>query len=468
MSALIGKKLGQLEVVEQIGQGGMATVYKAYQPALDRFVAIKVLPAAYAKDPTFMERFIREARAIARLYHPHILPVHDFGEQDGTTYIVMEYVSGGTLKRRLKPNQVMPLRDTIELVLQACQALECAHQHNIVHRDIKPGNMLLRSDNFLLLSDFGIAKILESNTVLTRTGVGIGTPQYMSPEQGTGSPNVGPRSDLYSLGIVLYQAVAGRVPYGSPGDAPLTISLKHINEPLPPPRQFAPDLPPMVEQVILKSLEKDADRRFQSATEMIEALNAIMMALRGGPSMGFSRAFESLSPVGAQAPEAPAAQSQFAAPQPITPASPIPTPARGIACFRCGSENLPGKLFCTTCGYDLSGRRGQNDRFLGPTGRPYYARFSMMNGPLSGRHFTLHQDTTSIGRTTGNDIIIPDLTVSRQHAVLRFENGHWVVEDKNSANGTFVNGVRIRWPQPLAEGDQIRFGDEIVIFNVVQ
>jgi pSer/pThr/pTyr-binding forkhead associated (FHA) protein len=125
-------------------------------------------------------------------------------------------------------------------------------------------------------------------------------------------------------------------------------------------------------------------------------------------------------------------------------------------------------MFCTTCGYDLSGRRAQSDRALGANGRPYYAHFSMMNGPLTGRHFTLHQDTTSIGRTTGNDIIIPDLTVSRQHALLRFENGHWVVEDKNSANGTFVNGARIRWPQPLNEGDQIRFGDEIVIFNVIQ
>src|SRR5579871_6299184 len=187
MSALIGKKLGQLEVVEQIGQGGMATVYKAYQPALDRFVAIKVLPAAYAKDHTFMERFVREARSISKLSHPHILPVHDFGEQDGTTYIVMEYVSGGTFKKKLKQGQPMALREAIDLILQACQALECAHQNNIVHRDVKPGNMLLRSDSFMLLSDFGIAKILESNTVLTRTGVGIGTPQYMSPEQGTGS-----------------------------------------------------------------------------------------------------------------------------------------------------------------------------------------------------------------------------------------------------------------------------------------
>jgi serine/threonine protein kinase len=453
-------------VVEQIGQGGMATVYKAYQPALDRFVAIKVLPAAYAKDPTFMERFVREARAIAKLYHPHILPVHDFGEQDGTTYIVMEYVSGGTLKRRLKPSQPMPLRDAIDLILQTCQALECAHQHNIVHRDIKPGNMLLRSDNFLLLSDFGIAKILEANTVLTRTGVGIGTPQYMSPEQSTGLPNVGPRSDLYSLGIVLYQAVAGRVPFGSPGDAPLTISLKHVNEPLPPPRQFAPDLPPPLEQVIIKSLEKDPDKRYQTATDMIEALNNVNMALRG-PSIGFSTAFQAVAPQFSPPPSSHIEPPSVGGGQPSTPVSPLPA-SQGVTCFRCSAVNLPGKLFCTTCGYDLSGRRGQNDRAVGPTGRPYYARFSMMNGPLTGRHFTLHQDTTSIGRTTGNDIIIPDLTVSRQHALLRFESGRWVVEDKNSANGTFVNGVRIRWPQPLSEGDQLRFGDEIVIFNVVQ
>jgi serine/threonine protein kinase len=463
MSTLIGKKLGHLEVVEQIGQGGMATVYKAYQPALDRFVAIKVLPATYAKDPTFMERFVREARAIAKLYHPHILPVHDFGEQDGTTYIVMEYVSGGTFKKKLKQGQPMALREAIDLILQACQALECAHQNNIVHRDVKPGNMLLRSDSFMLLSDFGIAKILESNTVLTRTGVGIGTPQYMSPEQGTGSAVDG-RSDIYSLGIVLYQAVTGRVPFGSPGDAPLMISLKHVSDPLPPPRQFAPDLPPMVEQVIVKALEKDPARRFQTATEMIDALSNINMALRG-PTVGFSSAFSAIAPPDRQSFPLPPDPGQL---QPMTPASPAGG-TQGGPCFRCGSENLPGKLFCTTCGYDLSGRRALNDRVVNPmTGRPYYAHLALMNGPLTGRHFRLHQDTTTVGRTTGNDIIIPDLTVSRHHAILRFESGHWVVEDKGSANGTFVNGTRIRWPQQLSEGDQIRFGDEIVLFSIVQ
>ncbi len=456
MSALIGKTLGQLQVVEQIGQGGMATVYKAYQPTLDRYVAIKVLPPSYAKDQTFKERFIREARAVAKLYHPHILPVHDFGEQDGTAYIVMEYVSNGTFKRRLLPNQPMPMRDALDLILQAAQALECAHQHNIVHRDVKPGNMLLRSDGFLLLSDFGIAKILEATSNLTRTGVGIGTPQYMSPEQAKGVA-VDQRSDLYSLGIVLFQAVTGRVPFGVPGDPPLAISLKHVNEPLPSPSQFAPGLPPMVEQVIVRSLEKDPDQRYQTATEMIEALSNVYTALRG-PSFGFSTAFDALVP----ASPAPSASVQ------MTPSSQPMAAPHGITCFRCGSENLPGKLFCTTCGYDLSGRRAGNDRVVGPNGRPYYARLSMMNGPLTGRRFTLHQDTTTIGRTTGNDLIVPDLTVSRHHATLRFDGTHWVVEDKESANGTFVNGTRIRWPQPLTDGDQVRFGDEIVIFNVVQ
>jgi tRNA A-37 threonylcarbamoyl transferase component Bud32 len=462
MSTLIGKTLGQLEVREQIGQGGMATVYKAYQPALDRFVAIKVLPASYAKDKTFRDRFVREARAVANLYHPHILPVHDFGEQDGTAYIVMEYVAHGTFKRRLVPQQPMPLGDALDLMLQAAQALECAHQHKIVHRDVKPANMLLRSDGFLLLSDFGIAKILEDTSNLTRPGVGIGTPQYMSPEQAKGMP-VDQRSDIYSLGIVLYQAVTGRVPFGVPGDAPLAISLKHVHEPLPPPSQFAPGLPPMLEQVILRALEKDADRRYQTVTQMIEAMGVVYTALRG-PSFGFSTAFDAIVPA---APSLPPGALPGSGPMPAAPAGP-PAAPRGITCFRCGSENLPGKLFCTTCGYDLSGRRGGNDRVLGPNGRPYYARLSMRNGPLNGLRFTLHQDTTTIGRTDDNDLIIPDLTVSRHHATLRFDGSHWVVEDTQSANGTFVNDTRIRWPQKLVDGDRVRFGDEIADFNVVQ
>ena len=186
LKALIGKSLGQFRIVEGIGTGGMAAVFKAYQPTLDRYVAVKVLPAYHARDPVFVKRFVQEARSVARLAHPNIVQLHDFGEQDNITYIVMEYVDGGTLKDRLK--RPLPVAEAVEFVIQAAEGLDCAHRNGIVHRDVKPANMLVRKDGHLLLSDFGIAKILEGTTNLTRVGTGIGTPQYMSPEQGMGQP----------------------------------------------------------------------------------------------------------------------------------------------------------------------------------------------------------------------------------------------------------------------------------------
>jgi len=219
MNALVGRSLGQFRIVERIGAGGMATVFKAYQPNLDRYVAIKVLPAYHARDPIFVKRFVQEARAVAKLVHPNILQIHDFGEQDNITYIVMEYVEGGTLKDRLKRPIAVP--EAVDYMIQAAEGLNCAHNNGIVHRDVKPANMLLRKDGYLLLSDFGIAKILEGTTNLTRVGTGIGTPQYMSPEQGTGQA-VDRRSDIYSLGIVLFHCLAGRVPFTA--ENPLTIT----------------------------------------------------------------------------------------------------------------------------------------------------------------------------------------------------------------------------------------------------
>lgn len=185
INSLVGKSLGQFRIVERIGAGGMATVFKAYQPTLDRYVAVKVLPAYHARDPIFRERFAREARSVAKLAHPNIVQIHDFGEQDSITYIVMEYVESGTLKDRLK-QRVLAIPETVDFMIQAAEGLGCAHRNGIVHRDVKPANMLLRKDGYLLISDFGIAKILEA-TNLTRVGTGIGTPQYMSPEQCTGS-----------------------------------------------------------------------------------------------------------------------------------------------------------------------------------------------------------------------------------------------------------------------------------------
>jgi eukaryotic-like serine/threonine-protein kinase len=177
LNALVGRSLGQFRIVERIGAGGMATVFKAYQPNLDRYVAVKVLPAYHARDPIFLKRFQQEARAVAKLQHANIVPIHEFGDENGITYIVMEYVEGGTLKDRLK--RPISIGEAVEFVIQAAEGLGCAHGHGIVHRDVKPANMLIRKDGNLLLSDFGIAKILEGTSNLTRAGTGIGTPQYL-------------------------------------------------------------------------------------------------------------------------------------------------------------------------------------------------------------------------------------------------------------------------------------------------
>src|SRR5579863_8593059 len=247
MNALVGKSLGPFRIVERIGAGGMATVFKAYQPTLDRYVAVKVLPSYHARDPIFVKRFTQEARSVAKLAHPNIVQIHDFGTQDDITYIVMEYVDGGTLKDRLK--RPLSVAEAVDYMIQAAAGLDCAHRNGIIHRDVKPANMLLRKDGYLLLSDFGIAKILEGTTNLTRAGTGIGTPQYMSPEQGTGQ-QVDRRSDIYSLGIVLFHALAGKVPFSA--ESPLSITVKHMNEPLPVEELRMRGVPQPIQQVVIK------------------------------------------------------------------------------------------------------------------------------------------------------------------------------------------------------------------------
>src|SRR5450759_3406991 len=273
MEKLVGKELGQFRIVERIGVGGMATVFKAYQRTLDRYVAIKVLPAYHAQDPVFVKRFIQEARSVAKLAHPNIVQIHDFGEQDNITYIVMEYVDGGTLKDRLR--RPLPPADAIDFVIQAAEGLDCAHRNGIVHRDVKPANMLLRKDGHLLLSDFGIAKLLETTTNLTRVGTGIGTPQYMSPEQGTGQA-VDRRSDIYSLGIVLFHALTGKVPFNA--DSPISITVKHLNEPLPIEKLREAGVPLPIEQVVIKMTAKSAADRYQTTDALIEALTSAVVA----------------------------------------------------------------------------------------------------------------------------------------------------------------------------------------------
>lgn len=279
MNGLIGQTLGGYRITAQIGKGGMASVFKAYQPSLERYVAIKVMPAYYAEqDESFLKRFQREAKAIASLRHPNILIVLDYGEQDGITYIVMEYVESGTLTDLM--GRPLPADRMATLIEQVAAALDYAHQSGVVHRDIKPSNILLPKPDWPLLTDFGLAKIVGGSQ-LTQSGTIAGTPAYMSPEQGRGD-QIDARSDIYSLGIVLYEMATGAVPFQA--ETPMAVVVKHIIDPLPLPRTRNPDLPEGIERVILKALAKEPDDRYQQAGQLAAALNEAAADLRTAPA----------------------------------------------------------------------------------------------------------------------------------------------------------------------------------------
>ena len=275
MANLAGQSLGRYHILEQLGEGGMATVYKAYDTRLERDVAVKIIRReAFPPEQLerILKRFERESKALARLTHPNIVPVIDYGEYEGAPYLVMPYLPGGTLKQRL--GTPMPWQEAVRLLLPIAQALDYAHEQNIIHRDIKPSNILLTGRGQPMLSDFGIAKILESGdtATLTGTGVGVGTPEYMAPEQWTGG--AGPQADLYSLGVVLYELVTGRKPYTA--DTPAAVLLKQATEPLPRPRQFVRDLPEAVEKLLLKALAKRPEDRYADMAALVNALEGLL------------------------------------------------------------------------------------------------------------------------------------------------------------------------------------------------
>ncbi len=274
MDNLTDKQFGPYQLESLLGEGGMATVYKAYQAGIERHVALKILPRHFASDPKFVARFQQEAKVLARLQHPHILPIHDYGEAEGYLYIVMPLIESGSLTDLLT-EEPLPLPQIGRIISQVGDALDYAHTHGIIHRDVKPSNILLDERGNSMLTDFGIAKILEGFTTikgterLTGSGDVIGTPAYMSPEQGSGNPFDG-RSDIYSLGVILYKLTTGRVPFK--GNTPVAVVVQHMLNPPPPPRQLNPDLPIAVEQVMLKALAKQPADRYGTAGEMVEAL----------------------------------------------------------------------------------------------------------------------------------------------------------------------------------------------------
>jgi ligand-binding sensor domain-containing protein len=311
-----GQTIGPYRIIAQIGQGGMASVYKAYHPAMERYVALKILPRQLATSAEFSGRFEQEARTIARLEHAHILPVHDYGEADGYTYLAMRFVEAGTLKDRLRASQ-LTLAEIDRYFTQLADALDYAHGLGIVHRDLKPANVLLDARGNLFLTDFGIAKLLEGSPQFTGTGAMIGTPAYMSPEQALGQ-RVDARTDIYSLGIVLYEMVTGRVPFEA--DTPLAVSLKHVNEPLPLPSSLKPGLAPAIERVLLKALAKAPADRFASMADFIAAWR---VAAHGAPEAGTATVAQTALPA---ASPAPASRAAAQASPPTAAAAPAPPP----------------------------------------------------------------------------------------------------------------------------------------------
>lgn len=269
---LISKTLGHYEIVGKLGKGGMATVYRARQLNMQRDVAIKVMSADLAADPEFVARFEREAHVIARLEHPRILPVHDFGHEGELFYLVMRLVEGESLYYRLKRGP-LPLKTAARYLTQIAEALDYAHAEGVIHRDLKPNNILIDQWDNLYLMDFGLAKIMAATQSLTQTGVVLGTPAYMAPELWRGEP-IDARTDIYALGVILYEMVLGHTPFES--DTPFTLMYKHINDPPPSPRETMPDLPVEVEQVILKALAKDKNERFQSAGGLARAFSEVV------------------------------------------------------------------------------------------------------------------------------------------------------------------------------------------------
>jgi eukaryotic-like serine/threonine-protein kinase len=268
---MIPKTVGRYKVKSKIAQGGMATILRGYDPLVKRDVAIKILPREFLHDPTFRTRFEREAEIVASLEHPAIVPVYDYGEQDGQPYFILRYMTGGSLAERIRAKP-LSVPEASRMISRLASALDHTHAQGVIHRDLKPGNILFDQNNEAYITDFGIAKIAEGGKSVTGQALTVGTPDYMSPEQARGEPLDG-RSDVYALGIMLFEMLTGRLPYAA--DTPLAMAYKHVNEPLPHVLDSQPTLPSGCQAVVERAVAKRREDRFPTAGAMAEALAAV-------------------------------------------------------------------------------------------------------------------------------------------------------------------------------------------------